>query len=94
MERLRQYTTLQLSLMAAGIFLVLAVGGYFVVTMLTSAKPTTQAPVYVPDVTTLDNKKLNNSLSGLDRPPALPTPQPLQTVNPNVLPGGSNTFGR
>lgn len=95
MERLRQLAPWQITLAAVGAVLVFLVGGYFLVTVLTSNTPPPAAQSKVPATLDSDpNQEVLKELEAFEPPRSLPIlTQPLQTPDPNS-PSTVNPFTR
>ncbi len=93
MKGLRNLAPWQIILTAVGVLTVVLVGGYFLVTMLTTTPPAEEVTATVPgDLGGEPNAEVLKALEVFEEPRELPiVPEPVQTVDPNA-PSTVNPF--
>lgn len=93
MDTLRQLPPWQIILAAVGILLVVLVGGYFLVTLLTNTPPARTVTSQVPaNLGGAPNQKIIKQLDAFEPPSNLPLlTEPLRTPDPNA-PSSVNPF--
>jgi hypothetical protein len=84
MERIRELPPWQIILGAVGALLIALIGGFFVVTVLTTSKPPTGQTSTIPQLNSPENAKIVKSLEAFEAPNSLPiVTEPLRTADPN-----------
>lgn len=85
MDRLQQLAPWQITAIAVGALLVFLVGGYLIVTVLTSSPPPPEVQSQIPaDLNSESNQKVVKELDSFEPPDKLPLlTEPLRTPDPN-----------
>ncbi|MDP9212004.1 MAG: hypothetical protein M3N59_01870 [bacterium] len=93
MKHLQDLAPWQIILVAIGTLIIVLVGGYFLVTMLTTTPPTEEAKATVPaDLGGEQNAEVLTQFEVFEEPKDLPeAPEPVQTIDPNA-PSTVNPF--
>lgn len=93
MDRLRQLAPWQIILSAIGSLVLVLVGGYFLVTMLTTTEVPSAAQATVPgELDKRANEDILKKLEVFEKPDSQPAePEPVRTVDPNA-PSTVNPF--
>lgn len=93
MDKLRSLAPWQIILLAFGLLLVVMIGGYFAVKVITAPPQAATVESTVPqNLDSEQNKETVAKLKNFKQPPGLPQPNPIRTVDPNNPGQAPNPF--